>query len=207
MLQSLLLVISLCLDTFTASMAYGSSKIKIPFKSSVSIVFTCSLFLALSLIVGDFFKDYLNPNIAMWISFCFLFILGLYRLFEVFFKNYFRKISNIGMPLTFKIFDLKFILEVYADETKADYDHSQILSSKESFYLATALSFDNIAVGFGSSFGNVNYLQVSVLSLIVGMIAILSGVAIGKYFANKSNVDLSWLSGVILILLAILKIL
>jgi putative sporulation protein YtaF len=109
------------------------------------------------------------------------------------------------MPLTFKIFDFKFILEIYANETKADYDKSKILTSKEAIYLATALSLDSLAVGFGSSLGNVRYLEVIILSLIIGLISLLCGVILGKKFIEKIDVNLSWLSGAMLIVLAILR--
>ena len=41
----------------------------------------------------------------------------------------------------FKVFDFKFVLQIYADEIKADYDNSKLLSAKEAFYLAIALFF------------------------------------------------------------------
>lgn len=206
MLESLLLVCSLCIDTFVASIAYGTDKIKIPFSSAMIINIVCSLFLAFSLFLGSIFKDFLNPNVATSISFCLLFILGVYRLFESFFKKCIQKYSNIEVPLTFKVFDFKFVLEIYADEIKADYDNSKVLTCKEAFYLAVALSLDSLAVGFGSSLGSVNYVEVVILSLIIGLCALLLGSYLGSKFAQKVNINLSWLSGAILILLAIMRI-
>lgn len=206
MLESLLLVCSLCIDTFVASIAYGTDRIKIPFSSAMIINFVCSLFLAFSLFLGSIFKDFLNPSIATTISFFLLFILGVYRLFESFFKKYIQKYSSIGVPLTFKIFDFKFVLEIYADEVKADYDKSKVLTSKEAFYLAVALSLDSLAVGFGSSLGSVRYVEVVILSLIIGLCTLLLGGYLGRKFAQKANINLSWLSGAILILLAIIRV-
>ena len=206
MVESLLLVCSLCIDTFVASIAYGTDKIKIPFSSTIIINFTCSLFLAISLFVGSILKDFLNPNIATIISFCLLFLLGVYRLFESFFKKYIKKCSDIGVPLTFKIFDFKFVLQIYADEIKADYDNSKILTPKEALYLSVALSLDSLAVGFGSSLGNINYLEVLILSIIIGFIALSSGGYLGRKFAQKVDVNLSWLSGAMLIALSIMRV-
>ncbi|MEG1310611.1 MAG: sporulation membrane protein YtaF [Romboutsia sp.] len=206
MLESLLLVCSLCIDTFVASIAYGTDKIKIPFSSAIIINCVCSLFLAFSLFLGSVFKDFLNLNIATIISFCLLFILGIYRLFESFFKKYIQKYSDIGVPLTFKVFDFKFVLEIYANEIKADYDKSKTLNYKEAFYLAVALSLDSLAVGFGSSLGSVRYLEVIILSLLIGLFALLIGGYLGRKFAQKININLSWLSGAILIVLAIIRI-
>lgn len=205
MLESLILVLSLCIDTFVASIAYGTDRIKIPVPSALIINGVCSSFLAISLFLGSLFKDVLSPSFASNLSFSLLMILGVYRLFESFFKTYIHKVSNIGSPLTFKVFDFKFVLEIYANETKADYDKSKILTSKEALYLATALSLDSLAVGFGCSLGNVRYLEVIILSLVIGLVSLLLGVIIGKKFVEKVDINLSWLSGAMLILLAILR--
>ena len=205
MIESLILVSSLCIDTFVASMAYGTDRIKIPFLSNIIINFVCSLFLSLSIAIGFVFKEFLSPEVASTISFIFLISLGILRLFESVFKTYALKFSNIGAPLTFKIFDFKFILEIYANETKADYDKSKILSSKEAIYLAIALSIDSLAVGFSSSLVTINYYQIILLSFIVGVCSLFLGVYVGKKFIEKVDINLSWLSGSLLILLAILK--
>ncbi len=205
MLQSLLLVLSLCIDTFVASIAYGSDKIKIPFTSALIINGVCSSILGVSLFLGSSFKDTLSSNIASTMSFYLLLLLGVYRLFESFFKNYINKFSYKQVPLTFKLFDFKFVLEIYANETKADYDKSKLLNSKEAFYLAIALSLDSLAVGFGSSLGSVHYVEVLVLSLIVGIFSLLLGSYLGSRFIEKVDINLSWVSGAILIFLALIR--
>ena len=133
--------------------------------------------------------------------------LGVYRLFECVFKSYISKRSRSDTPLTFKIFDFNFVLDVYADEIKADFDKSKCLNSKESFYLALALSLDSIAVGFGSSLVTINYSEVLILCFIIGMFAVTMGVFLGHKFAEKLHFELSWLSGLLLIVLAIVRVL
>lgn len=206
MLQSLLLVLSLCLDTFLASIAYGTEKIKIPLYSSIIINLVCSSFLGISLLLSNILNDFLTIGIANILSFILLFSIGVYRIFEVFFKKYIKKYSNINTPLTFKVFDFKFVLQIYADEIKADYDKSKLLTAKEAFYLAVALSLDSLAVGFSSGLVYVNYIQVILLCFLVGMICILLGSYLGRYFTNIININLSWVSGVLLIILATLRI-
>lgn len=207
MIESLILVSSLCIDTFVASIAYGTDRIKIPFSSNIAINIVCSLFLGISLALGFIFKEFLSPDIASIASFILLLTLGTLRLFESFFKTYVKKFSTLGAPLTFKVFDFKFVLEIYANETKADYDKSKKLSLKESIYLATALSIDSIAVGFGSSLVSINYIQVLLLSFLIGVVSLFFGVFIGRKFIEKVNINLSWLSGSMLICLAFIKFL
>ncbi|CEI72900.1 MULTISPECIES: sporulation membrane protein YtaF [Romboutsia] len=205
MLQSLLLVLSLSLDTFVASVAYGTNKIKIPFKSASIITLVSTITLGISLFLGSLFKDLLSANIASLLSFLLLLGLGIFRLFECIIKSYIDKIYNNQAPLTFKLFDFKFVLEIYADETKADYDKSKMLTPKEAFYLAIALSLDSLAVGFGSSLGYINYAEVLLLSLIIGFLSLLFGCIVGCHINKISHINLSWLSGVMLIALAFIR--
>jgi len=207
MLESLLLVSSLCIDSFVASIAYGTSKIRIPFVSAIIINLVCTITLAFSLLIGSIFKSFLPGNLPVVLGFLLLMALGIYRLFEYVFKSYISKCSKSDSPLTFKIFDFQFVLQVYADEIKADFDNSKCLNIKESFYLALALSLDSLAVGVGSSLGSINYIQVLILCFFIGIIAVSFGVFLGRKFAQKLHFEFSWLSGVLLIVLAIIRIL
>ncbi|MDO5516738.1 MAG: sporulation membrane protein YtaF [Clostridium sp.] len=206
MIESLLLVSSLCIDSFVASIAYGTSKIKIPLLSAIIINLVCTSTLALSLFLGSVVKDFLPGRVPIILGFVLLMAIGIYRLFEFIFKSCISKHSNSDTPLTFKLFDFKFVLQVYADEIKADFDKSKYLNSKESFYLALALSLDSLAVGFGSSLCSINYVQTLVLCFIIGLLCVLTGVFIGRKFAEKMHLELSWLSGVLLIILAVLRV-
>lgn len=86
MFQSLLLVLSICLDSFVASIAYGTNKIKIPLPSSIVISLVCSTILGASLFLGGLLKDIIPNNVCIAISFLVLMSLGVYRFFEGLFK-------------------------------------------------------------------------------------------------------------------------
>lgn len=204
--EAVLLVLALSLDAFVASLAYGANKIKIPFTSVTIINLVCAGFLALSIFFGTLIKKILPQNITTIISFIILILLGVYYLFESIVKSHLQKKSILGKKVKFKLFNIWFIIDIYIDETKADLDNSKRLNSKEALYLAVALSLDSLAIGFGSSLGNINYIHVILLSLILDMIAIWSGLFIGRNLARKSKINLSWLAGSILIVLAFLKL-
>lgn len=205
-MTSLLLALTCSLDAFVASIAYGTNKIKIPFTSVMIINLVCSAFLALSLFFSSIVKRILPENVSTIISFVGLMILGIFYLFQSIVKSYLANSSNIDKKIKLKLFDLRFIIDIYIDETKADLDNSKYLSSKEALYLALALALDSLAVGFAGGLGEVNYKQVVIFSLLIGMIAVFSGLFIGRKLAEKSKVDLSWLSGAILLVLAILRL-
>lgn len=204
--EAVLLVLALSLDAFVASLAYGANKIKIPFTSVTIINLVCAGFLALSIFFGTLIKKILPQNITTIISFTILILLGVYYLFESIVKSHLQKKSILGKKVKFKLFNIWFIIDIYIDETKADLDNSKRLNSKEALYLAVALSLDSLAIGFGSSLGNINYIHVILLSLILDMVAIWSGLFIGSNLARKSKINLSWLAGSILIALAFLKL-
>lgn len=206
MIETLLLVTALTLDAFVASIAYGTNKIKIPILSVVVISAMCSFILAISLALGSVLKMILPDKFETIISFIILMLLGIYYLLEGLIKTRLRKSEGSNKKIKFKMADIQLVLDIYLDETKADLDSSKTLTPKEASYLAIALSLDSLAVGFASSLGKVNCILVVLFSLIASVITIRGGLAIGKKLAETSKVDLSWLSGVLLLVLAILKL-
>ncbi|NMA85730.1 MAG: sporulation membrane protein YtaF [Tissierellia bacterium] len=205
-METILLVLALSLDAFVASIAYGTNKIKIPFKSIIIIDSICAISLVISLLLGGILSKILPDKATIIISFFILMGIGIYYLFESFFKNYLKGKKKKNGKVKLKLFNIFFIIEIYIDETKADIDNSRILSSKEALYLATALSLDSLAIGFGSGLLDMNILYILFASLIMDLIAIWSGLFIGKTFVDRAKIDLSWLAGMILILLAVLKL-
>ncbi|WP_409068515.1 sporulation membrane protein YtaF [Clostridium sp. FAM 1755] len=206
MIESLLLVLAVSLDAFVASIAYGTNKIKIPFASATIINIICSSVLGVSLFLGSVIKKFVPIKVTSIISFIILCLFGIYYLFDSIVKNYVKNNRNSNKKLKIKFSDLNFIIDICIDETKADIDHSKNLNPKEALYLATALSLDSLAIGLGSSLGNVNYVQIVVLSLIAHFIFIYIGLFAGKKFVEKSKLNLSWLSGIILIVLAVMRV-
>ena len=207
MLESILLVLSLCIDAIAASFAYGTNTIKIPFISGAIMSIISTVFLVISIGLGSWIKTFLPIGLTTFISFSILLILGISRLFEGLLKNFLNKKAEDPSHIEFKIFDFKLILNVYADATKADLDHSKSLSIREALYLGIALSLDSLVVGLGFGLTTVNLLQIIPLSLILNGLAIFSGALLGKKCAEALDIDISWLSGFILIVLAIINLL
>ncbi|MFA5575650.1 MAG: sporulation membrane protein YtaF [Tissierellaceae bacterium] len=205
-MQSLILALSLSLDAFVVSLAYGTNKIKIPFISLVIINGICSIFLGSAILFGSQIRKILPQCITSILSFVILFVLGVYYLLESIIKSYLRAKLRNNEKVKIKLFDFWFIIDIYVDATKADLNDSKILDSREALYLALALSLDSLAVGFGSSLGGINFIQAILLSFLIGMAFVRIGLGLGKRFAQKTNIDLSWLIGVLLMVLGILKL-
>lgn len=204
--QSLLLVTALSVDAFVASFAYGTNRIQIPFLSNVVINMVCSAILTAALLCGGFVHRYIPAQATGWISFAVLMLLGVSKLFDTAMKSLFTRVLNSESGLTFQFKKLKFFITVMTDSTKADVDCSKSLSCREAVPLAVALSIDGLAAGFSVALVGVNVLEMIVFSLAAGVLAVLLGTRCGNKIAEKLDLDLSWVSGVILILLAIFKL-
>lgn len=205
-LEALLLVVALSLDAFVASFAYGAQRIRIPYSSAAIISVICTAMLAVSLLAGSLLRPFLPQSLTKGLCFAILFLLGLVKLCDSTIKTLIRKHKRMHRQVSFSLFSLKFILDVYADPEKADRDGSRELSPAEAASLAVALSLDGLAVGFGAALMQVNFLMVMLFSLAAGMLAVRLGGKIGNRAAQKLPFDLSWLSGALLIVLAILKL-
>jgi putative sporulation protein YtaF len=202
----ILLVTALCLDAFAASLAYAINKTEIPFRSMTVISLICTTVLGISLGIGSAVKQIIPVNVTGIICFIILLCIGIIKCFECIFKHYILKNQKSEKQIKLKLFDINFVLMVYADNIKADIDNSKVLSSKEAVYLALALSLDGFAAGFGYGLTDINYFEIIILSLISNIIAVSLGYVLGKFLAKITDIDFSWLGGVILIILAFMKL-
>lgn len=206
-LEALLLVIALSIDAFFASFAYGSNKIKIPFISIIIINVICTSILAASLFLGSIIGPYIPKHLTKGICFALLFVLGIVKLFDNWIKTLIRKHNKLNKELKFSIFNINFVLNIYANPEEADRDYSRVLSPLEAASLAIAVSLDGLAAGFGVGLVNINLIEVVFFSFLIGMAAIILGCYIGNKIAEKLSFNVSWLSGALLLVLAILKLL
>lgn len=205
-LHAAAIAVALSLDAFAAGFAYGSSRIEIPMRSIQTINLICSAVTGAALFMGNILQQYIPRGLTVGISFAILFLLGMAKLLDSITKSIIRKHSQFNREVEFSFLNFRFILTLYADPEKADIDRSKILTPRESTSLALALSLDGIAVGFGAALGGVNVWAVFVSTWIAGMAALFFGCQIGNRIVRKMHVDLSWLGGGILIIMAIIKL-
>ena len=204
--EALAISIAMSLDSLVSGFAYGNNKIKIPLLSVSVISGICSIVLAVSVLAGSFLKNFLPHNVTVVICFAVLLLLGLSKLLDSVTKSIIRKHANLKRQIKFSCFNISFILHLCANPEEADVDRSKIISPAEAVSLAIALSLDGIAVGFGAAVGNTNGVLLFVCSFVVDAVCILSGCFLGNKLAGKTPFNLSWLSGVLLILLAFWKL-
>ena len=200
-LEAMVLAMALSLDAFVASFAYGSKRIKIPLRSAWVITLTCAGVVGLALLVGTLLRQYIPYELAAGISFTILFALGIVKLLDSVTKSIIRRRAVRG-ELKFSLLNFNFILLLYADPEQADIDGSKILSPAEAASLALALSLDGLGVGLGAAIGSANGLVLFVGAIATGIAAVVFGGRLGNKAAEKARLNISWLSGVLLIALA-----
>ena len=62
MLESLFIVVAICLDSLAIGIAYGMRKIKIPIKSLLVIDIVCTVVLSIAMLLGNIITKILPGN-------------------------------------------------------------------------------------------------------------------------------------------------
>jgi len=205
--EACLVALALSLDALVAGFAYGSDRIRIPWTSAQIINLICSGSLGLSLCAGTLLRHALPDWLTTAICFGILLVLGIVKLLDSATRAIIRRHQNLHRVIKFSFFNLQFILKLYAEPQDADVDQSKTLSPMEAVSLAVALSLDGIAVGFGAALGRTNSWAVFLCSILTTALALGLGAALGNRVSRKLSFNVSWLSGVLLLLLAAAKLL
>ena len=98
------------------------------------------------------------------------------------------------------------ILNIYANPEQADQDRSGVLSVGEATALAVALSLDSLTVGVGAGLDQTPVFAAVLLSFALGLAAILLGRWLGDKLMRGLQIEVSWISGLMLLVLAGLKL-
>lgn len=178
-LKALILVTALSVDSFTSGFAYGVSKTRMPLLSVFIVAFISSITLVFSLLLGSMIQGIIPPGWAAKISFTILFLLGLVKLFNCSKHN---------------------------EAEKANKDGDDLLSPVEAISLGAALSIDSVAAGIGAGFVKIMIPAAFIASLLIGAAALILGSKLGHIISNRFRANLDWVSGVLLMLLAVMKL-
>lgn len=187
------LIMIFSIDNFLVCVSYSIKKIDISLKHIFLMCFinTLTLFLFLSFV--NVLTLFIPNAIFKFITFIMLFSLGIYNMFEDSIKKYFSlKKRN------------KF-LNVYLDETSADFDNSKNLSVFESVVLSLVLSLDSLVGGFSISLFNMSTTNILVIVFSINLLFFILGKYLGKYLNKYINFNLSYFCGFIIILIALLN--
>ncbi|MDR0272017.1 MAG: manganese efflux pump [Clostridiales bacterium] len=200
LVEAMVLASSLSVDAFTAGFAYGSKKIRIPMSSLHIINIVCCAIIGIAMFFGHLAKPFLSDGFAAAVGFTILFLMGIAKLLDGIIKACIRK--HTEKEVKFSMFDIQFILHVYANPEAADADVSKHISAGEAVALSLSLSLDGMAVGFAAVLAGINPWALLGASLFTNIAAIVLGRKIGHSLAEKLPFNISWVGGIVLIALA-----
>nr|WP_122012106.1 manganese efflux pump [Maliibacterium massiliense] len=206
MLESILLVSALAVDAFVVSLAYGARKIRITWPAALIIDAVGTLFLLLALLAAEGIKRVVSPQAGVYIGAGLLALFGVKNLLEGSLKTYLRRRGGNARAVKLTWCDIRIVLRVYLQPEQADMDGSMSISAREALMLAVALSIDSLATGLGSGLAQINILEVVALSALFHLLAVCGGWYVGSRCARVVRGDLSWLSGLLLLALAVSRL-
>ena len=179
LLEILVLVTALSVDAFAAGFSYGVSKIKVPFLSVLIVAGVSSLTLAGSMLAGNMISSLIPGGLTRQFSFLMLFVIGIVKLFD-------RSRSDAAEA--------------------ANKNQDDLVSPGEALMLGAALSLDSIAAGIGAGVAVSRVPAAIAASALVGVLAMVSGSSLGRLISSHCRSNLCWVSGLLLILLALMKL-
>ena len=139
-LQSLLILFGISaaasMDSFSAVLAYSAAGIHIPPRSVWTLGLVSGGLLGLSVLAGS--RLGALGAVAQIAGAVLLILLGAGKLAGSWLRSLAARLAEQG-PYTFSAWDLRFMLSVYADPTRADADRSGDLTVREAALLAAVL--------------------------------------------------------------------
>lgn len=181
----LILVTALSVDTFAAGFVYGVNGVKVPGGSVWILTGVSGILFVGALFAGGAAGKLLPEILTRTGGFLFLLILGIRKLAEP---------------------------SGHREAERADRNRDRQVSPAEAAVLGCMLSADGLAAGVGAGFlsEKIDFFQVGMFGLVssvtAGIAAFLLGKWCGRSLASCFQVNLCWVSGVLLLLLAVMKL-
>lgn len=181
-LNIFLLVSALCLDTFVASVAYGIHQVSLSRAQIAVINGIGSLCLCASLLFGTFLDSLIPESFTKEICFFSMLALGCFKLACSSRRH-----------------------DVSGERLKAEEKKMSFLSWQEVIFFSLAMSIDGLVAGTMAAFLKISVLLTTAAQFIMGELFTYAGLWIGQRISRRFPKDLSWIGGILFILLAILK--
>ncbi|MCM1261834.1 MAG: hypothetical protein NC313_03860 [Butyrivibrio sp.] len=203
----MLFMLAVSIDSLSAGFAYGASKVNIKPLSLLFLVFIPSICITLMTKAGSLIFSLIPTTFLSVLSFLILCALGLTKLFESLIRHLSGKYADTIGNWACRIKQMNIIFTIYFSPEDANKQDTQILSAKEALFLSLALSLDSILASMAFSFQVSSMPIFFLLAVLFHFLLFMAGYLLGMFMSKKFSIDLSWLSGLFLLLLAILTLL
>lgn len=204
-LSLFMLAAAVSLDSFSAGLAYGFKKLKLPIKSSVILSLCSAGSLLAAMGTGHLISKLMNPSIAEHIGGVILILLGIWVLWQFFHQHEENKEAKKEI-IHFEIKRLGLVIQILKRPVDADLDNSGTISGVEALLLGFALSLDSFGAGIGAGMLGYSPLLLAGAVGTMNLIFVSAGLSCGRLFANTKWVQrVAFFPGVLLIILGLFK--
>lgn len=198
-----LFLAAVSMDSLTAGLTYGTQNVRIKLTSYLILVCVPAAFIAAANRAGSYICMLLPTSALPALSFTLLSILGLGKLSESLIRFLARKYPSLSRNWGCRIKQINIIFTVYLSPEDANREDLHILTPKEALLLSLALSLDSVLAGMAFTAGQVPLLTLFLLAALFNLALFAAGYAFGHLIFAVLRLDLSWLSGLFLLLLAV----
>ncbi|MDE7018383.1 MAG: hypothetical protein K2P65_12595 [Lachnospiraceae bacterium] len=199
----LLFMLAVSIDSLTAGLSYGASRVHIKPLAALFLVFIPSVSITLMTKLGSLFFSFFPASVFSLLSFLLLLILACEKLLESLIRHLCAKYPHSVGNFAYKIKQVNIIFTIYFSPEDANKQDVQVLSAKEAFFLSLALSLDSILASMAFSCQAPSLLSFFFIAALFHFLLFSGGFLLGVLLSKKFSVDLSWLSGLFLLLLAL----
>lgn len=202
-LSSLVLFLTaVSLDSMTAGFSYGTDNVRIKAPALLPLSLVPALFITTAQGLGSFVGSLLPSGVLPCLSFLLLFLIGIAKLFESLLRLLAKKRPSLMGNWGCKIKQLNIVFTVYLSPEEANRTELQVLSVREALLLSLALSLDSILVGMAFCFTPLSPFLLFFSAAFCNLLLFSGGYLLGRLLFRLLRFDLSWLSGLCLLLLA-----
>jgi putative sporulation protein YtaF len=216
LLLIIMLAISLNIDSLGVGISYGIRNIKIPITSKIILCLFSIIYATIAIIFGKLLVTILPSQITNIIGVTILVSMGFWIIFQnLFSKNNTKEKcipvtkSKEAKTINVYIKPLQLTIKIIKNPICGDIDSSNIIDTKEAFYLGIALSVDSLGAGIGSCAAGISSFFIPFVIGIFQILFLTIGISIGKKLSVFTNINKKVcfvISGLLLIVLGIIRL-
>ncbi len=198
-----LFLTAVSIDSLTAGLTYGTQRVHIRPFSFLILVCVPAVFITAANRIGSHILGFLPQTALPFLSFTLLAILGLSKLSESLIRLLAHKYPSLSRNWGCKIKQINIIFTIYLSPEDANQEDLHLLTPKEALLLSLALSLDSVLAGMAFCAEPISPVLLFLSASLFNLLLFTFGYGLGHLISSVLHVDLSWLSGLFLLLLAV----
>lgn len=197
-----LFLTAVSIDSLTAGLTYGAGRVHIKPPAYFILTGIPAAFVAAANRISSHIALLFPPSVLPVLSFILLALIGLSKLSETLIRRLARRRPSLRRNWGCRIKQIHIVFTVYLSPEDANKDDLQVLSPKEALLLSLALSLDSVLAGMAFSAGPLSFAAIFCPAALFNLLFFSAGYGFGHLVSAVLHIDLSWISGLFLLLLA-----